>query len=132
MNDNGPKDLVTVSLCIQIAIDKMQLCSLSVVYACPYHNPTITMGPSVHNVEISKPLTYTTPYKWSAVVWTVGSTANIFKVTLDVVYVEEINIQFSGNNSGGYFCSQHANCTLPQNVGFVKIIIAPLFTGPTL
>jgi hypothetical protein len=24
-HDNGPQDLVTVSLCIQIAIDKMQL-----------------------------------------------------------------------------------------------------------
>uniref|UniRef100_A0A8K9UYE8 GRB10 interacting GYF protein 1b n=1 Tax=Oncorhynchus mykiss TaxID=8022 RepID=A0A8K9UYE8_ONCMY len=45
-------DDVTVSLCIQIAIDKMQLCSLSDAYACPYHNPT-TMGHSVHNVDIS-------------------------------------------------------------------------------
>ena len=26
-HNNGPQDLVTVSLCIQIAIDKMQLCS---------------------------------------------------------------------------------------------------------
>ena len=25
-HDNGPQDLVTVSLCIQIAIEKMQLC----------------------------------------------------------------------------------------------------------
>ena len=55
-HDNGPQDLVTVSLCIQIAIDKMQLCSLSVAYACPYHNPTSVMWHSVHNVDISKPL----------------------------------------------------------------------------
>ena len=34
-HDNGPQDLVTVSLCIQIAIDKMQLCLLSVAYTCP-------------------------------------------------------------------------------------------------
>ena len=27
-------------VCIQIANDKMQLCSLSVAYTCPYHNPT--------------------------------------------------------------------------------------------
>jgi hypothetical protein len=39
--DNGPQDLITVSLCIQIVIDKIQLCSLSVAYACPYHNPTM-------------------------------------------------------------------------------------------
>ena len=41
-------------LCIQIAINKMQLCLLFGAYACPYHNPTTTMGHSVHNVDISK------------------------------------------------------------------------------
>ena len=61
-HDNAPQDLVTVSLCIQIAIDQMQLGSLSVVYACTYHNPIATMGSFVHNVEISKSLTHTTPY----------------------------------------------------------------------
>ena len=34
-HDNGPQDLATVSLCIQIAIDKMKLYSLYRVYACP-------------------------------------------------------------------------------------------------
>ncbi len=29
----------------------MQLCSLSITYACPYHNPTATMGHSIHNVQ---------------------------------------------------------------------------------
>ncbi len=60
--DNGPQDLVTVSLCIQTAISKMHLCSLSVAYACPYHNPTTTMGLFVHNISISKPLAHTTPH----------------------------------------------------------------------
>jgi hypothetical protein len=44
---NGKKwDSVSrhVSLCIQIAINKMQLCSLSVAYACPYHKPTTIWG----------------------------------------------------------------------------------------
>jgi hypothetical protein len=41
-HDNEPQDLVTVSLCIQISIDKMQLCSLSVACASPYYNPTTT------------------------------------------------------------------------------------------
>ncbi len=56
-HNNGPQDLVTVSLHIQNAINKMHLCSLSITYACPYHNPTATMGHSIHKVDISKPLT---------------------------------------------------------------------------
>ena len=56
-----------VSLCIQIAIDKMQLSSLSVAYTCPYHNPTATMGHSVHNVDISKLLAHMTPYMLSRI-----------------------------------------------------------------
>ena len=63
-HNNGLQDLVTVSLCIQIAIDKMQLCLLSI----PYHNPTTTMGHSVHNIDIRKTLAKNTPYTCSAVV----------------------------------------------------------------
>ncbi len=66
-HNNGPQDLVTVSLCIQNAINKMHLCSLSITYACPYHNPTTTMGHSIHNIDINKPLTHTTPYMLSAI-----------------------------------------------------------------
>ena len=55
-HDNGPHDLVTVSLCIQMAINKMQLCSLSVASTCPYH--TATLGHSAHNVDISKTLAH--------------------------------------------------------------------------
>ncbi len=42
-HNNELQDLVTVSLCIQNAINKMCLCSLSITYACPYHYPTATM-----------------------------------------------------------------------------------------
>ncbi len=66
-HNNGPQDLVTVSLCIQNAITKMHLCLLSITYTCPYHNPTATMGHSIHNFDISKPLTHTTPYTLSAI-----------------------------------------------------------------
>ncbi len=56
-HNNELPDLVMVSLCIQNAINKMHLCSFSITYACPYHNPTATMGHSIHNVDISKTLT---------------------------------------------------------------------------
>ena len=59
-HNNGPQDLSAVSLCIQIAIDKMQLCLLAVAYVCPDHNPT--MGHSVHNIDISKPLAHNAWY----------------------------------------------------------------------
>ncbi len=66
-HNNGPQDLITLSLFIQNAINKMHLCSLSITYAYPYHNPTATMGHSIHNVDISKPLTHTTQYTQSAI-----------------------------------------------------------------
>ncbi len=35
---------------VQNAFNKMHLCSLSITYASSYHNPTATMGHSIHNV----------------------------------------------------------------------------------
>ncbi len=52
-HNNGPQDLVTVSLCIQNAINKMHLCSFSITYSCPYHNPTTTMGHSLTSANRS-------------------------------------------------------------------------------
>ncbi len=60
-HSNGPQDLITVYLCIQNAINKIHLCSFSITYTCPYHKPTASMGHSIHNVDICKPLTHTTP-----------------------------------------------------------------------
>jgi hypothetical protein len=59
-HDNRHQDLATLSLCIQIAVNKMQLCLLSIAYAFTYYGPTTTKGHSVHNVDIIKPLTHTT------------------------------------------------------------------------
>jgi hypothetical protein len=64
-HSNGPQDLVTVSLCIQIDLDKIQSCLLSVAYACLYHNPTT--GHSAHNIDISKSLAHAMPYMLSAI-----------------------------------------------------------------
>jgi hypothetical protein len=55
-------------------------------------------------------------YTQSAVLRPVGRTAKFSKMMLEVAYGREINIQFSGNCSGGHSCSQHINCTLPQNL----------------
>ncbi len=33
-----------------------------------------------------------------------------------MAYGREINIKFTSNSSGGHSCSQHTNCTLPQNL----------------
>ncbi len=45
----------------------MHLCSLSITYTCPYHNPTATMSHSIHNIDISKLLTHTTPNTLSTI-----------------------------------------------------------------
>ncbi len=55
-------------------------------------------------------------YTWSAVVRPVGCTAKFSEMPLKMAYSREIKIQFMGNSFGGHSCSQHANCTLPQNV----------------
>jgi hypothetical protein len=104
-HDNGPQDLVMVSLhsnCHQ----KMQLCLLSVAYACPYHNPT--MVHSAYYIDISKPLAHMTPYIWSADEKPVGRTGKFSKPTLEVALVEKLTL-----NNGGHSCSQHTNCTFP-------------------
>lgn len=48
-----PRDLITISLYIQIAIRKMQLCLLSRTCLSMPYNPTATMGHSIHNTDIS-------------------------------------------------------------------------------
>ncbi len=51
---------------------------------------------------------------WSAVVRLVGCTAKFSEMPLEMAYGREMNIPFKSNSSGEHFCSQHANCTLPQ------------------
>ncbi len=53
------------------------------------------------------------------VVRLVGCNAKFSEMPLETAYGREINIQFTGNSSGGHSCSQHANCTLPQNFRYL-------------
>ena len=46
-------------------------------------------------------------YMWSAVVRLVGRSAKVSKMMLEAAYGREINIELSGNSSGGHTCSQH-------------------------
>ena len=94
---NGPHNLITVFLWIQIAIDKIQLCSLSVAYACPYHNPTGTMG-----ALCSQRWHQQTAHPHDTIHMICGCeagwrTVKFSKTTLEAAYGREINIKFSGN-----------------------------------
>lgn len=59
-----------VALWVQKAINKIHLFSLAITCACPYHNPTVTTGQLIHNVDISKLLSHTTAIhlvKWKLI-----------------------------------------------------------------
>jgi hypothetical protein len=122
LKKNGPQDLVTVFLCNEIAIYKMQLCSLSVAH-------TITLQPpwgTLFTMLTSANRSLTQSYMWFVVVRPVGRTAKFSRITLEVAYGREINIKFSGNSSDRHSCSQHANCMLSQNMRHLWLCVTKL------
>ena len=98
-------DTVSDSLCRNSLVMQTDCCS-----SCPGGWSQTILEVKMLDVEVLGWCGYT----WSAVVRPVGSTAKISP--LEMAYSKEMNIQFTGNSSGGHSCSQHANCKLPQNL----------------
>ena len=54
---------------------------------------------------------------WCGYTWSEVEAAKLSETPLETAYGRKMNIQFTGNSSGGHFCSQHANYTFTQNLG---------------
>lgn len=53
-------------------------------------------------------------YTMSVVARPVGCTPSFCETTFEAAYGGKMNIQFTGNNSGGHYYSYQANCTFPH------------------
>ncbi len=100
-------EMVSDSLCRNYFVMQTDCCS-----SCPVGWSRTILEVKMLDVEVLGWCGYT----WSAVVRPVGCTAKFSETALEMAYDREINIQFTGNSSVGHFCSQHTNCTLPQNL----------------
>ncbi len=99
--------LVSDSLCRKSLVMRTDCCS-----SCPGGWSQTILEVKMLDVEVLGWCGYT----WSAVVRPVVCTAKFSEMPLETAYGRYINIQFTGNSTGGHSCSQHANCTLPQNL----------------
>ncbi len=100
-------ETVSDSLCRNSLVEQTDCCS-----SCPGGWSRTNLEVKMLDMEVLGWCGYTR----SAVVKPVGCTAKFSETPLEMAYGREMNIQFKGNSSGGHSCSQHANCTLPQNV----------------
>ncbi len=100
-------ETVSDNLCLKSLVMQTDCCS-----SCPGDWSQMILEVKILDVKVLGWCGYT----WSAVVRPVGCTAKFSETPLETAYDREMNIQFKGNSSGGHSCSQHANCTLPQNL----------------
>ncbi|KAK7881942.1 hypothetical protein WMY93_028116 [Mugilogobius chulae] len=65
--NNRSQDFISVTLHIQVAIDEMQTCALSMVKACTHHDTTAPMSHPSQDISLSITLTNTAPNTDSAI-----------------------------------------------------------------
>uniref|UniRef100_A0A672KZ82 RING-type domain-containing protein n=1 Tax=Sinocyclocheilus grahami TaxID=75366 RepID=A0A672KZ82_SINGR len=111
------KDPVTIqcghSYCKSCITDQWDQEDQKKVYSCPQCRQIFRPRPALAKNTI---LAEVVEKIKTAVVRPVGCTAKFSETPLETAYGREMNIQFTGNSSGGHSCSQHANCTLPHNL----------------
>ncbi len=74
-------------------------------------------------------------YTWSVVVRPVGCTAKFSETPLEMAYGRDMNLQFTGNNSGGHSCMQsacqlHVPSKLATSVALCCVIKLHIFEWP--
>ncbi len=104
-------EMVSDSLCRNSLVMQTDCCS-----SCPGGWSQMILEVKMLDVEV---LSWC-GYMWSAVVRPVGYTAKFSEAPFETAYGREINIKLMDNSSGGHSCSQHANCTLPQNLRHLR------------
>ncbi len=96
-------ETVSDSLCRNYLVMQTDCCS-----SCPGDWSQTILEVKMLDVEVLGWCGYT----WSAV----GCTDKFSETPLETAYGREMNIQFTGNSSGGHCCSQHVIRTLLQNL----------------
>ena len=89
-------EMVSDSLCRNSLVMQTDCCS-----SCPGGWSQTILEVNMLDVEVLGWCGYT----WSAVVRPVGCTAKLSETPLETAYGREMNIQFTGNSSGGHSCS---------------------------
>jgi len=118
-------EMVSDSLCRNYLVMQTDCCS-----SCPGGWSQMILEVKMLDVEVLG----WCGYMWSAVVRPVGCIAKFSEVPLETAYGREMNIQFTGNSSGGHSCKSacqlHAPSKLVTSVGLCCVIKLHILEWP--